>query len=83
MTVSLKLGAGLHSCPANWVKFIKDLRDRGVEQTVSEGFEVDTLNQELEPFKAQYINSDGDNRSRVDFANEACYTLFILKYGGE
>ena len=83
MTVSLKLGAGLATCPTNWVNFIKDLRDRGVKQTVSEGFEVDTLNQELESFKAQYVKDDGNNRSKVDFADEKCYTLFILKYGGE
>lgn len=83
MTVSLKLGAGLATCPTNWVKFIKDLRDRGVKQNRFEGFEVDTLNQELESFKAQYVKGDGNNRNKVDFADEKCYTLFILKYGGE
>ena len=78
MTVSLKLGSMLYSCPANWVRFIEDLRNRGVKQTVSEGFEIDTLNQELKPFKAHYIPA-----TRVDFADERCYTMFILKYGGE
>jgi len=78
MTVSLKLNGGLYACPANWVRFIKDLEDREVEQTISGGFEIDTLNQELKPFKAQYIPA-----TRVDFASEKCYTMFVLKYGGE
>ena len=78
MTVSLKLNSGLYACPANWVRFIKDLEDRGVKQTISGGFETDTLNQELKPFKAQYIPA-----TRVDFASEKCYTMFVLKYGGE
>jgi len=77
MTVSLQLGAGLHLCPANWQNFIRDLRDRGVIQTVNEGFETDTLNQELKPFKAQYIPA-----TRIDFADERHYTMFVLKYGG-
>jgi len=76
--VSLKLNGGLYACPANWVRFIKDLEDREVEQTVSEGFTVDTLNQELKPFKAQYIPE-----TRVDFEDERHYTMFVLKYGGE
>ena len=78
MTVSLKLNSGLYACPANWVRFIEDLEDREVEQTISGGFEIDTLNQELKPFKAQYIPA-----TRVDFASEKCYTMFVLKYGGE
>ena len=87
MTVSLKLNSGLYACPANWVRFIEDLEDREVEQTISGGFEIDTfsggfeidtLNQELKPFKAQYIPA-----TRVDFASEKYYTMFVLKYGGE
>ena len=77
MTVSLRLGDGLSLCPTNWQNFIRDLRDRGVEQNNLEGFDFDTLNQELKQFKAQYIP-----QTRVDFANEKCYTLFVLKYGG-
>ena len=78
MTVSLKLNSGLYACPANWVRFIEDLENREVEQTISGGFEIDTLNQELKPFKAQYIPA-----TRVDFASEKYYTMFVLKYGGE
>jgi hypothetical protein len=76
MTVSLKLDRSMYLCPVSWINFIKDLRHRNVEQNTFEGFEIDTLNRELKPFKAQYIPSE-----RVDFANEKCYTLFVLKYG--
>ena len=78
MTVSLKLSSALYSCPTNWVRFIEDLRNRRVKQTVSEGFDIATLNQELARFKAHYIPA-----TRVDFEDERCYTLFVLKYGGE
>jgi len=79
MTVSLQLGSMLYSCPANWFRFIRDLETRTGQQ---DGFSVDQLNQELLRFKAQYV--DGVNLpSRVDFADERCYTMFILVYGGE
>ena len=78
MTVSLKLSSGLYTCPVSWVNFIRDLKDRGVKQNNFEGFDIATINQELKQFKAQYIPA-----TRVDFANEKCYTLFVLKYGGE
>lgn len=78
MTVSLKLNQALYLCPANWNNFIKDLRRRGVEIGAQDGFEVDTLNRELAPFKARYTN-----QLRVDFENEQCYTMFVLKYGVE
>lgn len=78
MTVSLKLKRSLYLCPANWNNFIKDLRQRGVEICDQEGFAVDTLNRELALFKARYTN-----QLRVDFENEQCYTMFVLKYGVE
>jgi len=78
MTVRLKLGPGIHSCPANWIRFIEDLRNRGVKQNVNHGFEIDTLNQELKPFKARYIP-----HTRVDFEDERYYTMFVIKYGGK
>lgn len=82
MTVSLQLGSMLYSCPANWINFINDLRKRGVNQNSTHGFDIDTLNQELSRFKAQYV--DGVNLpSRIDFKNEKYYNLFVLRYGGE
>jgi hypothetical protein len=80
MTVSLQLGSMLYSCPANWHRFIKDLETR-LNHNDIEGFSVDQLNQELSRFKAQYI--EDDVRPRLDFADERCYTMFILAYGGE
>jgi len=80
MTVSLKLGKYLYLCPANWSRFINDLETQ-TEHDCEDGFSIGILNQELSRFKAQYI--DSDKQSRVDFANEKCYTLFVLKYGGE
>ena len=78
MTVSLQLGSMLYSCPANWFRFIRDLETRTGQQ---DGFSVEQLNQELSRFKAQYI--DGSSKPKVDFADEQCYTLFVLAYGGE
>jgi hypothetical protein len=78
MTVSLRLGTALYLCPTNWHRFIRDLESR-LDYNEQDGFCVDTLNQELARFKARYIE-DG-RRTRVDFANEQCYTLFMLAYG--
>ena len=78
MTVSLQLGSMLYSCPANWFRFIRDLETRTGQQ---DGFSVEQLNQELARFKARYI--EDDKQTRVDFADERCYTMFMLAYGGE
>lgn len=82
MTVSLWLGSMLYSCPANWVNFIQDLRKREIKQNDTHGFDIDTLNQELSRFNAQYID-DVNLPSRVDFKNEKYYNLFVLRYGGK
>jgi hypothetical protein len=68
----------LYSCPANWFRFIRDLETRTGQQ---DGFSVEQLNQELARFKARYI--EDDKQTRVDFADERCYTMFMLAYGGE
>ena len=77
MTMSLKLGKYMSTCPCNWVNFIRDLQNR-VNPDDDGKFGVDILNQELKPFKAQYIPE-----TRVDFEDERHYTMFVLKYGGE
>jgi len=79
VTVSLKLGEHLSACPCNWVNFINDLESRADhDHDCAEGFSVDILNQELKPFKAEYIDD-----VKVDFEDERHYTMFVLKYGGE
>jgi hypothetical protein len=80
MTVSLKLGKYLYLCPANWSRFIRDLESR-LDYDDQDGFYIDTLNRELARFKARYI--EDDKQMRVDFADERCYTMFMLAYGGE
>ena len=81
MTVRLKLGSYLYTCPLVWQNFIKDLDRRAIERdSTSEGFSIDTINQELAPYSAQYIQID--HQSSLDFADESCYSLFALRYGG-
>jgi hypothetical protein len=70
----------MSDCPLGWQQFIEDLKTR-VSLDLRVGFSIDTLNRELEPYQARYYES-GCN-SFVDFADEKCYTLFVLKYGGK
>jgi hypothetical protein len=78
MTVSLRLANVLYLCPANWNRFIKDLESR-LDHDEQDGFYIDTLNRELARFKARYI--EDDKQTRVDFADERCYTMFTIAYG--
>ena len=70
----------LDESPLGWQRFISDLKNR-LPYNSREGYSIETLNRELEPFKARIYES-GCN-SFLDFANERCYTLFVLKYGGK
>lgn len=70
----------MRDCPQGWQQFIEDLESR-ISFDDREGFSIDTLNSELEPYQARYY--ENGRNSFVDFADEKCYTLFILKYGGK
>lgn len=70
----------LYECPLGWQRFILDLENRLPFDSI-EGYSVETLNRVLEPFQARVYES-GRN-SFLDFADERCYTLFVLKYGGK
>ena len=70
----------LYESPLGWQRFILDLKNRLPFDSI-EGYSIETLNRELEPFQARVYES-GRN-SFLDFADERCYTLFVLKYGGK
>jgi len=69
----------LAECPVGWQNFIEDLRDR-IPYNDREGFSIDTINSELEPFRAWFYESGGNDF--VNFKDEKRYNLFVLKYGG-
>ena len=84
MTKALKLGSMLYSCPQNWVKFINDLETRKAHDDSRGGFTIETINQELSFYGATYYEeTPGAEKGRVEFEDESCYSLFVLKYGGE
>jgi hypothetical protein len=74
------LGEMLLSCPRGWQNFINDLKLR-VEHNETEGFSTEEINRELRLFRAKMYES-GRNIF-VEFSDESCYTLFVLKYGGQ
>lgn len=82
VTRTWTMGSILLECPTGWQNFIHDLQQRIPDmEDIDVGFSIGTLNKELEPYHARYYESS--HNCFVDFYNEKCYTMFVLKYGGK
>jgi len=82
VTRTWTMGSILLESPTGWQNFIHDLEQRIPDmEYVDGGFSIETLNKELEPYHARYY--EHGHNSFVDFYNDKCYTLFVMKYGGK
>lgn len=70
----------MDECPTGWKNFISDLF-KNIDIDPKEGASVEIINQVLGLYKANY--TDYGRYAHLDFKDEKCYNLFLLKYGGQ
>ena len=69
----------LDCCPPGWKEFIRKLEEKK-DYDCPEGFSEHLLNLELAKYRAKLYTVRG--HYFVDFFDERCYTIFLIKYGG-
>jgi len=76
--IRLQLSDRMSKCPDVWQKFIK-YQQRHRLNNLEIGVPQHIIDEELAKFKAVWVEEDP--YVVVDFRNEGCYNLFVLKYG--